>query len=113
MMIRASSTSFLDLLRRAQRDALTAPPDPWLEKLTRLYGVMGPDGIERVSTSEVLDHLEVPTHLRARSTRRLAKVMMELGWRPMRVRTVSANGFYARLRGFARSRPMPKHSTAS
>ncbi len=110
---RTRSGSYLEILKQARLSVMVSPPDPWLEKLKRLHGVMGSDGIERVSTSELLERLEVPIPLRARSTRRLAQIMIELGWRPMRVRGTTAHGFSSRLRGFARPVAKPQHHTLS
>jgi hypothetical protein len=43
------------------------------------------DGIERISTQSLFDFLEVPQRNRnAAAARRLAKIMRELGWSPLK-----------------------------
>ena len=60
---------------------LAAPVDPWGLRLERVRGQIGDDGIERISTQTLFDHLEVFQRSRgAGACRRLAQVMRELGW---------------------------------
>ena len=42
--------------------------DPWAQPLRRLKGRVGHDGVERLSTHEVFDVLEVPMRQRASKT---------------------------------------------
>jgi hypothetical protein len=77
--------------------------DAWCLRLDRLRGQIGDDGIERVSTQHVFDVLEVPQRSRGSGAcRRLAKVMIELGWTPVRVRDLTRGGYLEQVRGYAR-----------
>jgi hypothetical protein len=66
--------SFLQTL---QHDILkarhSASEDPWERKLRKLKGKIGHDGIERVSTYDVFDVLEVPMRRRPSETVRLSR----------------------------------------
>jgi hypothetical protein len=94
--------SFVGLLKQTRKQA-TAKPDPWLLRLERLRGKVGYDAVERVSTQAVLDFLEVPQRGRnAAACRRLAKLMRELGWTPIKARGMTQNGFRDQVRGWAR-----------
>ena len=91
------------MLRQAAKAAQDAGTvDPWLESLASFKGVIGTGGIERTSTTALFDHLEVPQDRRQQATKRLAKIMRELGWQATRVRALNSNGFSARLRGFTK-----------
>jgi hypothetical protein len=81
--------SFLEKLEAAKADAVAhATADPWLAPLQRVRGKVEFDGLERVSTQTLLDMLEAPQRSRTAGTyRRLAKLMAELGWTAVRVRT--------------------------
>jgi hypothetical protein len=53
-----------------------------------------------VSTQTLLDLLEVPQRGRnAGACRRLAKLMLELGWTPIKARGMTQNGFRDQVRG--------------
>src|ERR1700736_1906059 len=94
--------SFIKELNEARSQA-TAKPDPWRLRLERVRGKVGYDQIERVSTQTVLDLLEVPQRGRnAAACRRLAKLMRELGWTPIKARGMTQNGFRDQVRGWAR-----------
>ena len=96
--------SFLERMARAQAK-LAAPADPWLLRLERLSGKVGDDGVERVSTQTVFDVLEVPQRSRgAGACRRLATVMRDVGWTPVRVRDLTRGGYLEQVRGYARDR---------
>jgi hypothetical protein len=95
--------SFINQLKKARSEA-TAKPDPWRLRLERLRGKVGYDAIERVSTQAALDFLEVPQRGRnSAACRRLAKLMRELGWSPIKARGMQ-NGFREQIRGWARDR---------
>ena len=65
--------SFVALIREAEA-RLTEPVDSWLVRLERVRGEVGDDGIERISTQTLFDHLEVFQRSRgAGACRRLAK----------------------------------------
>jgi hypothetical protein len=77
--------------------------------LERLRGKIGDDAIERISTQAVFDLLEVPQENRAAgASRRLAKLMRELGWTPIKARGLNQAGFRDMIRGYAREqKPSP------
>jgi hypothetical protein len=77
--------------------------EPWRVRLERLRGKVGDDGIERISTQAVFDILEIPQRSRsAGASRRLAKLMTELGWTPARVRDLTCGGYKEQVRGYCR-----------
>ena len=83
--------------------------DPWRLRLERLRGEIGDDGLERVSTQAVFDLLEVPQRSRrAGASRRLAKVMTELGWTAARVRGLTRGGYREQVRGYCREGRQPE-----
>jgi len=95
--------SFVELVREAGA-RLTEPADPWRLRLERVRGQVGDDGIERISTQTLFDHLEVLQSSRgAGASRRLAQVMRSLGWMPVRVRDLTRGGYKEQVRGYARS----------
>jgi hypothetical protein len=76
--------TFLELLRKTRDEALARSADPWSLRLERVRGKTGYDGVERISTQDLFDILEVPQRARsAGACRRLAALMGELGWTPM------------------------------
>ena len=91
-------------LRRSRIQA-TAGLDPWRLRLERLQGKLGDYGVERMSTQAVFDFLEVPQSVRsAGACRRLASLMRELGWGPIKARGLNQGGFREQIRGYARDR---------
>jgi hypothetical protein len=96
--------SFIKVLKEARIQA-TAKADPWRLRLERLRGKVGYDAIERISTQTVFDVLEVPQRGRnSAACRHLAKLMRELGWHPIKARSLTQNGFRDQVRGWARDR---------
>jgi hypothetical protein len=94
--------SFLETLRKARAKS-AAPVDPWALRLERVRGKIGDDGIERISTQTLFDCLEVLQRSRgAGACRRLAKLMRELGWTPVRVRDLTRGGYLEQVRGYCR-----------
>src|SRR5690349_10719311 len=95
--------SFIEKLREAQA-ALGAPAvDAWQLRLERARGKVGDDGIERISTQTLFDYLEVFQPSRgAGASRRLAKLMRDLGWTPVRVRDLTRGGYKEQVRGYCR-----------
>jgi hypothetical protein len=94
---------FVELLRKMRAEALARPADPWAMQLERVRGKAGYDGVERVSTQDVFDFLEVPQRARtAGACRRLAALMRELGWTPVKARGMTQGGFRDQVRGYAR-----------
>ena len=96
--------SFVALIREAEA-RLTEPVDSWLVRLERVRGEVGDDGIERISTQTLFDHLEVFQRSRgAGACRRLAQVMRDLGWTPVRVRDLTRGGYKEQVRGYCRTK---------
>jgi hypothetical protein len=94
---------WVEVLRSTKAETLARPADPWTLRLERIKGKIGYDGIERISTQDVFDHLEVPQKARtAGACRHLAKIMRELGWTPMKARSLGRSGFRDQVRGYAR-----------
>src|SRR5579885_229822 len=84
---------------------MRVPGDPWRKRLERLQGHVWSDGIERISTAAVLDFLELPQASRGPGTcRRVAKLMRELEWTPIKARGLNQAGFREQIRGYARDR---------
>jgi hypothetical protein len=94
---------WVELLRKIEAEALARAEDPWMLRLERVQGEVGYDGVERISTQSLFDHLEVPQRGRtAGACRRLAKLMRELGWSSMKARGLGQSGFRDQVRGYAR-----------
>ena len=79
--------------------------DPWRLRLERVRGEVGYDGIERISTQALFDHLKLPQRGRnAGACRHLAELMRELGWTSMKTRSLAQSGFRDQVRGYARDK---------
>ena len=99
------SLTFRERVREeAAKSAVAEPVDPWRLTLERVRGKIDFfDRLERVSSQTLLDLLEVPQRNRTAGTyRRLAKVMAELGWTPVRVRDLTRGGYLEQVRGYCR-----------
>ena len=97
------ATSFLAKLKQGRDELLARAADPWRLRLERVRGKVGDDGIERVPTQTLFDILEVPQRGRgAGACRRLAKLMRELGWSPIKARGLTQSGLRDQVRGYAR-----------
>jgi hypothetical protein len=97
--------SFVEALKNRRAQARERTADAWTLRLERVRGKVGDDGIERVATQAVFDLLEVPQRARtAGACRRLARVMGELGWTPVRARGLTQGGFRDQVRGYARDK---------
>jgi hypothetical protein len=100
---------FLEQLRAVAEGALAeGEGDDWEHKLKRIKGRIGPDQIERVSTRDVFDHLDVPMKKRPGLTLRLSHVMRSLGWSNIRAWGLNDHSVLSRVRGFARPAPGSK-----
>jgi hypothetical protein len=98
-----SRLSFSELLRAGAEAARNAAEeDGWEPKLRKLKGRVGHDGIERVSTNDVFDFLEIPMRRRPSETIRLSRVMRKLGWSNLRARGLNPGSYRDRVRGYAR-----------
>lgn len=94
---------WVEELHKAQAEMTARDADPWRLRLERLRGRIGDDGIERISTQAVFDVLEVPQRARgAGACRRLARLMRELGWSPIKARGLNNAGFRDQIRGYAK-----------
>jgi hypothetical protein len=95
--------SFITDLRESRDRNRGSKADAWGARLARLKGRVWGDGIERIATQTVLDFLEVPQRMRSAQTcRRVAALMAELGWKPIRQRGIGRNGYRDQVRGWAR-----------
>src|SRR5262245_12448459 len=103
-----SVMSWFRRLEAAQNALAARPGDAWRLPLERWRGKVCDDGVERVSTQTLFDHLEVPQRSRGTGAcRRLAQVMRELGWTPVRVRDLTRGGYKEQVRGYCReARPL-------
>jgi hypothetical protein len=105
-------TSWLDKLREEQAEG-AARKDAWKGRLERMRGKIDYDGLERVTTQTLFDVLEVPQRSRtAGACRRLAAVMVELGWSPVRVRGLTRGGYREQVRGYCRDARDGRHSNS-
>jgi hypothetical protein len=99
--------SFVQALRDTAEAARRAnDEDPWEPLLRKLKGRIGRDSVERVSTADVFDHLEIPMKRRPSLTLRLSRVMRRLGWMNIRARGLNPGSYIDRVRGFARGLPL-------
>lgn len=97
--------AFIEALRASRDKAREAAKDPWLAHLQNLKGKVWEDKVERIATQAVFDYLDVPQGIRtAQTCRRLAKIMTELGWTPIRARGLNRSGYRDQVRGWARDR---------
>lgn len=104
----ANKPSFVEMLRTSAMRAKKKEDDPWKAPLRRVRGRIGHDGVERISTNDLFDMLEIPMRRRPSQTVRLSRVMRILGWSNIRARALNPGSYRDRVRGFAREiRPHP------
>jgi hypothetical protein len=97
--------SFMDTLRSTRDRVRKDAKDPWRVRLEKLKGKVWEDQVERIATQAIFDYLELPQGMRtAQACRRLAKIMNELGWTPIRARGLNRSGYRDQVRGWARDR---------
>jgi hypothetical protein len=90
-------------MREAQAEMAARRADPWRLQLARLRGKVGDDNVERIGTQAIFDALEVPQRNRgAGACKRLARLMRELGWSPIKARGLNQRGLLEQIRGYAR-----------
>ena len=95
--------SWLTRMREAQAEMAARNADPWRLRLERLRVKVGDDNVERIGTQAIFDILEVLQGNRgAGACKRLARVMRELGWSPIRARGLNQRGLLEQIRGYAR-----------
>ncbi len=93
--------SFVARLRAAC--ATITPSDPWSDTLRSVKGKIGTDKVHRIATDAIFDVLDLPRFQRTPETgKRIKKIMLKLGWTPVRSRHVTSRGRAARVRGYAR-----------
>ena len=96
--------SFVERLSAART---TKPSDPWTSALRNIQGQIGHDGVARIATDAVFEHLDLqPLKRTPEAAKRLKLLMVDLGWTPVRSRHVTSRGRAARVRGYARM-PVP------
>jgi hypothetical protein len=104
----ANRKPWCEVLREIREEAQNASPeDPWEPALRKLKGRVGHDRVERVSTSDAFDHLDVPMRCRPSQTVRLSRVMRKLGWINIRARGLNPGSYRDRVRGFGRAARSP------
>jgi hypothetical protein len=105
--------SWWEQLQKAKAEAAAEiTSHPWKLRLQRVQGKVDYDGLERVSTQALLDLLELPQNRRTAGTfRRLAVLMRELGWSPLRLRDLTGGGYKEQIRGYCR--PALQHPNRS
>lgn len=97
--------SFINTLKKTSDEIRAKHADPWHVRLEAARGRLGDDGVERISTHTLFDILEVPQRSRtAGACRRLAKLMRDLGWSPIKARGLTPGGFKDQVRGWARAK---------
>jgi hypothetical protein len=97
--------SFLEKVRQIQAEMAARDAEPWRLPLERLRGRVGDDGIERIATQAVFDFLEIPqVNREAGACKRLARVMKDLGWNPIKARGLNQAGFRDQIRGYAKDK---------
>ena len=95
--------SWITRMREAQAEMAARNADPWRLRLERLRGKVGDDNVERIGTQAIFDILEVLQGNRgAGACKRLARLMRELGWSPIRARGLNQRGLLEQIRGYAR-----------
>jgi hypothetical protein len=95
--------SLMARMEQAQAELGAQRGDPWRFRLERLRGRLDPDGVERLTTQDVFDVLEVAQRERTTAAcRRLAGLMRQAGWTPLRVRGLTRGGYLEQVRGYCR-----------
>jgi hypothetical protein len=96
---------FTEKIRTARDRVRKESVDPWRARLEKLRGRLGDDKVERIATQAIFDYLDLPQGMRtAQASRRLAKMMSELCWTPIRARGLNRSGYRDQVRGWARDR---------
>lgn len=96
---------WVEALRKTRDEARARSTDPWRLRLERVRGKIDYDGVERISTQDLFDMLELPQRARsAGACRRLAALMRELGWTSMKARGLGQSGYREQVRGYARDK---------
>ena len=105
-MFQENPNAALSFVERLRAHKAIKPSDPWTAALRKIKGQLGHDGLERISTDAIFDQLDLPRLKRTpEAAKRLRGLMVELGWTPVRARSVTSRGRAARVRGYARMPP--------
>jgi hypothetical protein len=95
--------SWQSMIQANRQQAIAQRADPWRLPLERLRGKIGADNVERIGAQAVFDVLDVPQRNRgAGACRRLAAILRDLGWRPIKARGLNQRGIRETIRGWAR-----------
>ena len=102
-LLQSGHQSFLDRLRAQVSSQRKNAEDPWTPKLRAIRGYIGSDGVESISTDHILEFLGLPPTLRSpQEQMRVRRLMLTLGWHPVRQRFIARHGRASRIRGYAR-----------
>jgi hypothetical protein len=106
--------SWLERLDAEKAKLIAQSADPWRMPLERLRGEIGVDGLERVTSQTVLDILGIPVNRRGpAATRRVVRLMSELGWTATRVRGLRRGTSSEQVRGYVRPAKPSRPSLAA
>jgi hypothetical protein len=117
-----SSQSLAEAVARRFSEPLIRPPsdelrveysatlvkDEWYGPISKLQGVVGNDGVERIATKDILDLVRASVRDTS-STARIGKLMDHFGWRPIQLGADGKSKGNA-IRGYSRKpmhRPKP------
>jgi hypothetical protein len=90
------------------------PEDSWLPVLAAVKGDKDQSGVASISTRQLCEILDIPQHLRkAGAFRRIAALMVSLGYQPNRVYNLNGRGFREQIRGFSRFEGLTSRPAAS
>ena len=93
--------SFVERLYEAR--SIMTPSHPWIPILSILNGTIGHDGVARIATDAIFEQLDLPPFKRTpEAAKQIKHIMLQLGWTPVRARSLTARGRAARVRGYAR-----------
>lgn len=81
--------------------------DPWLPLLKEVRGSVDEFGVERITSQLLFELLDVPLHAKLSEAKRLKRLMVILGWQPVRVFGLNIRGNKEQLRGFAKIPTVP------
>lgn len=79
------------------------PSDPCIARLRDIRGSTGHDGVARIATDAVFEHIDPPRLQRTPEAAKRLRLMVGLGWPPVRASVVTARGRVARVRGYERA----------
>src|SRR5262245_2223385 len=93
----------IERLEAAVAEQIARDTDPWQSRLARLRGKVDNDHLEKITTEQVLDFLQLGQRARGSGTcRRIASLMVPLGWHSVRMYAPNRRGFREQVRGYVR-----------